>query len=161
MKLALARGWLPALITYSDGLPEDMGAMTLAFFVVIRPKYRDDRGLHEHQLEHVAQWYAILGTMLLLALFANFQNQGGVAAGLGLAAVGMQGLLYRRSRKFRLLSEAQAFLRQMRFPDRHGKHLSVAEAANRLCSSRYDLDLSLSQAVAKMEENGKPPGSSF
>ena len=97
--------------------------------------------------------------MLLLALFADFQSQGGVAAGLCLASVGMHGLLYRRCRKFRLLSEAQAFLRQMRFPDRHGKHLSLTEAATRLCSPRYDLDLSLSQAVAKMEENGKPPGS--
>lgn len=150
MRLALARGWLPALIAYSDELPQDMGAMTLAFVIVIRPKYRDDRGLHEHQLEHVAQWYAVLVAMLLLALVADFQSQAGVAAGLSLASVGMHGLLYRRWRKFRLLSEAQAFMRQMRFPDRHGKKLSAAEAATRLCSPRYDLDLSWSQAVAKI-----------
>jgi len=133
--------------------------MTLAFFVVIRPRYRDDRGLHEHQLEHVAQWYAVLAAMLLLALIANFQSQAGVAAGFSLASVGMHGLLYRRWRKFRLLSEAQAFTRQMRFPDRHGKRLSAAEAATRLCSPRYGLGLSLSEAAEKIRGDDGQAGS--
>lgn len=155
MKLTLARGWLPTIVVYSDELPEGVGAMALAFVAVIRPKYRDDRGLHEHQLEHVVQWYAVLAAMLVLALMATLQNQAGVAAGLCLASIGMHGLLYRRWRKFRLLSESQAFLRQMRFPDRHGGRLSAAAAATRLCSARYDLGLSWDEAIARLTVDDK------
>ena len=155
MKLAFARGWLPALVSYSDDLPAEMGAMTLTFFVVIRPKYRGDQGLHEHQLEHVVQWYAVLAAMLFLAFMAFFQGQGGIAAGLALASIGMHGLLYRRSRRFRLLSETQAFSRQMLFPDRYGKYLSLADAATRLASARYELGLTWGEAAERIRGDGK------
>jgi hypothetical protein len=155
MKMALARGWLPALISYSDDLPAEMGALSLAFIVVIRPKYRDDRGLREHQLEHVVQWYALLAATLFLALLGYAQGQAGVAAGLALASIGMHGLLYRRVRKFRLLSETQAFTRQMQFPDRHGNYLSLADAATRLASVRYDLGLTRGEAAEMIRGDGK------
>lgn len=147
MKLALARGWLPAVVTYSDELPEEVGVMVLTCFVVLRTKYRDDKGLHEHALEQVAQWYAVAAATLLMALFAYVQGESVAALGLALASVGMYGLLYRRWRKFRLISEAQAFARQMRFPDRKGDRLSLEQAARLLCSARYGLNLSSSEAA--------------
>lgn len=146
----LARGWLPALVIYTDALPGNMGGMAHTFMVVIRPEYRDDRGLHEHELEHVAQWYAVVAATLLLALAAYQYAQTGLALGLAMASIGMQGLLYRSWRKFRLWSEAGAYARQMQFPDRKGKCLSLAAATARLCSPKYDLRLSDREAEAIM-----------
>lgn len=154
MRLAFARGWLPALVWYADGLAEGIGAMSLAFVVVVRPKYRDDRGLHEHEFEHVAQWYAVLAAALLAALVASLQTQPGAAAGLLLASVGLHGFLCRHWRKFRLLCEAQAYGRQIRFPDRRGSYLSLVDAAARLCSTRYDLRLSRDEAMAWISGQG-------
>ena len=155
MRFVLARGWLPAIISYSDDLPADMGGFTLTLVAVIRPEYRHDQGLHEHQLEHVVQWYAVLAAMLVLATIAYLEGQAGVAVGLALASVGMHGLLHRRFRSFRLSSESRAFARQIQFPDRHGRFLSLDAAAARLCSPRYDLGLSQPEAVARIRGSGK------
>lgn len=144
----LARGWLPALVIYSDQLPEKVGGMAHTFMVVIHPKYREDRGLHEHELEHVAQWYAVTAATLVFALFAWNHVQPEIGLGLAMASIGMHSLLYRRWRRFRRWSEVGAYARQMRFPDRKGRCLSLAAATARLCSTKYDLRLSGSEAQA-------------
>lgn len=138
----LARKCLPALVVYSEELPEHVGGMAQTFVVVIHPKYREDAGIHEHELEHVTQWYVMVAAMLLLAFLAYVQGQFGASAGLAMASIGMDGLLYRRWRRFRLWSEAAAYARQMQFPDRKGNYLSLADATERLCSTRYDLGVS-------------------
>lgn len=35
----------------------DTGGYTKRMFVSIRPRYRDDEGIHAHELTHVKQWY--------------------------------------------------------------------------------------------------------
>lgn len=151
MRLMLARGWLPALVAYSDQLPPDVGSASEAFFVIVNPKYRDDAGIHQHELEHVVQWYASAAMLLCLALAAWFQDKGGEAVGFVVASVGMHGFLYRRWRRFRLWAESAAYARQMLFPDRKGGRLSLDEASRRLCSERYDLGLSSQEAQALID----------
>lgn len=148
MRVMLARRCLPAVVVYSEGLPEHIGGMAQTFVVVIHPKYRDDRGIHQHELEHVKQWYVTVAAVLLLAALAYFGGQFGMAGGLAIASIGTDGVLYRRWRRFRLWSEAAAYARQMRFPDRKGNYLSLADATCRLCSPRYDLRVSPSQVRA-------------
>ena len=44
---------VPVIVT--DLLPKQFGALTCVFFVLIRPKFRDDEGLIQHELTHVKQ----------------------------------------------------------------------------------------------------------
>lgn len=48
----------PTWTIYTDNMPAKFGGCAGAFVVRIRPKYRDDAGLHAHEDEHVRQWYA-------------------------------------------------------------------------------------------------------
>ena len=49
---------LPAFVTYSDkGLAPDIGGRAKAFYIRIRPRYKDDIGILEHELQHVRQAY--------------------------------------------------------------------------------------------------------
>jgi hypothetical protein len=56
---------IPAYIRYTDDMPQWMGGYAKWFYVAIRPKYKDDRGIHAHELEHVKQWWI---TTLIAAL---------------------------------------------------------------------------------------------
>jgi hypothetical protein len=52
-------GILPAFISYTDELPQNVGGRRwLGPCIRIRPRYRDDEGIHQHEIEHVRQWYA-------------------------------------------------------------------------------------------------------
>lgn len=147
MSVALARGWLPALVRYSDNLPDDVAGRARVCIVTIRPQYRDDHGMHQHELEHVLQWYAVAGAVLLAALVAWLQALPAVAIGLALASIGAHAVLYQLVRPYRLWCEVDAYARQMRFTDRKGRRLSLADAAARLSSERHRLGLSVAEAI--------------
>lgn len=46
-----------------------MAAATRGPVVFIRPEYKDDIGLREHEMTHVKQWFASLGLHSFLYLF--------------------------------------------------------------------------------------------
>lgn len=59
MKL-LFHNYFPYLFSYSDSLKEWQGGVcrySIIPIVLIRPKYRNDPGLHAHELQHVHQFY--------------------------------------------------------------------------------------------------------
>jgi hypothetical protein len=67
MKLKL---FPPTLIFYTERFMKDwQGAAARGPFVTIREKYRDNRGLLEHELFHSLQWWMTLGLHSLLYLF--------------------------------------------------------------------------------------------
>lgn len=73
MKLNL---WPFAIIFFTDRLvPERFGAFAVWPFIFIRPKYRNDRGLLEHELQHVRQIfrYGVLPFPFLYLLNAEFK----------------------------------------------------------------------------------------
>lgn len=86
MKVGITRKILPYLLFYTDDLPKSIGGRANGPVVRIRPRYRNDAGLHRHEEEHVWQWYITLG---------------------------IHGLLYKFWRRYRCWSEAQAFGTQM------------------------------------------------
>lgn len=57
MKTHFVYGVLPAFVTYTDDLPDNVGGRANGLRVRIRPRFKDDLGLHEHEYEHVRQWY--------------------------------------------------------------------------------------------------------
>lgn len=51
-------GILPAFIEYTDALDDDRrAAVTSGCHIKIRPAYRDDEGLLQHELQHVRQFW--------------------------------------------------------------------------------------------------------
>lgn len=62
IKLKFVYGLLPSLVHYTDSVRDGFGGMAFGPYVKIRPKYINDRGLLEHELVHVKQWYRTLGT---------------------------------------------------------------------------------------------------
>ena len=74
------------IIFYTDRfIPERFAATTYGPFILIRPAYRGDKGLLEHEKIHVWQW---------------------------LWSAGLHGLAYRFSRCYRLAAEVAAYAEQ-------------------------------------------------
>lgn len=79
---------IPHIKIITDRMPEQFGGMANAFVVRIRPKYRDDKGLIAHELEHVRQFWVTLG---------------------------LHGIFYMLSKRYRLWSEIRAYRVQLSF----------------------------------------------
>ncbi len=109
---------------YTDDLPDGVGGEARGPVIRIRTKYRQDEGIHAHELEHVRQWWVTLG---------------------------IHSLLYLVVRRYRLWAEVQAYREQMRHQDRHGGYLSLESAAARLANPRYRLGITIDQAKVELE----------
>lgn len=77
-------------LTYTDKLPDGTGGQAWLWFVKIRPKYKDDRGIHAHELYHVSEFW---------------KNP-------------LYPILYTWSKSYRLQSEVNAYREQLKYyPD--------------------------------------------
>ena len=110
-------------LTLTDDLPEGMAGRSTALSIEIRPAYREDEGLYQHELCHVFQWIFTLG---------------------------LHGLLV-KWRPYRLWSEVQAYRRQLRYLNRWGQYPTVEELAARLCGPGYDLRITPERAVVLLK----------
>jgi hypothetical protein len=99
-----------AYIHYTDNLPENVGGTAQGPYIRIRPKYKDDKGIHAHEMEHVRQWWVltIFSAFFLLAGAEYLQQPLWIA----IASVGVHGLLYTLIPKYRLWCEVQAYKAQ-------------------------------------------------
>ena len=115
---------------YTDRRLKDWQAgATFGPVILIRPKYREDVGLLEHEKMHVKQWWFTLG---------------------------LHALLYWLSKRYRLWAEAKAYAEQMRWPDRFGNRLSLQGAASRLALPEYGFGITPEQAQTVLEKlNGQ------
>ena len=114
--------WLPpALVRYTDDLPETVGGNAFGPYVRIRPEYKDDLGIHEHEFAHVQVFWLTLGLSLVLGNF----------------------------KRFRLWNEGRAYLVQTKYPDRHGEFMTIEDAALRMAMhARYKFEMSYAAALA-------------
>jgi hypothetical protein len=138
---------LPHLTIYTDNLPPNVGGTAQGFLVKIRPKYKDDIGIHNHEYQHVKQWYKAMAawvvfSMLLVA--GTYDNLDYSLAPLIFAGVGVHGFLYKFVRSYRLEAEAQAYAEQVK----SGANLD--DMAYRLVANDY-YKLGITQEQAKVE----------
>jgi len=56
-------------LKYTDDMKEGTGGYAKGWFIRLRPKYREDKGILEHEKCHVRQWFFTLGSHSLLYLF--------------------------------------------------------------------------------------------
>lgn len=62
------------MIIYTDRfIPKKHGAITLGFIVLIRPKYKSDIGLIEHEKIHIEQWKRTFGLFWILYCFKKWR----------------------------------------------------------------------------------------
>jgi len=94
---------IPHILKYTDKVK---GGSSKFCFIKINPKFKDDVGLHKHELEHVKQFWG--GVLLSLPSFF-------IHPLLPLAGLLCFPLLYTFSRKFRLWSEVQAYKVQLKY----------------------------------------------
>jgi hypothetical protein len=112
-------GFLPAFIFYTESLPAPWcGGTANGPVVRLRPKYQNDTGILAHELVHVRQWYRTLG---------------------------LHGILYTASRRYRLASEVEAYREQLRH---YNDDRSVQFADS--ISACYQLDITQEQALTAL-----------
>ncbi|WP_201353812.1 hypothetical protein [Hydrogenimonas urashimensis] len=112
-------------IEYSDNLPKEYGGY--CYFplvpvigtcrIVIRPKYRGDIGLHEHELVHCRQYRR------------NF----------------LHGLLWAISKKYRLKCEIEAYKEQLK--NYGCMTIDCAKWVARALYEKYDFDITYNEAL--------------
>ena len=129
----------PSITIYTDRIPQGVGGDAHGPVVRVRPMYRNDVGLHQHEWQHVQQWWivGILAALLLAVVFGP---------AFVLLAIGANPLLYRFVRHYRLWAEVAAYRVQMQYPNASGVPLTLESAALRLMSPRYDLRLTMGMA---------------
>lgn len=137
------------LTFYTDNLPETFGGCTNGFIIRIRPKYKDDAGIHRHEQEHVDQFWSLWLVWAWAAAMVVIVSGLPVVWYLTcLIGCDIHPLLYRFSRTYRLHSEACAYAVQLE-PNRSNLQIM----AKRLTSPIYDLNLTVAQAEVKILAN--------
>lgn len=104
-------------VIYTDSLPKHVGGRCKSFVSFIRPKYKNDIGLHEHEYTHFKQTWKGL-------LFIHIA-------------------LYKGSKTYRMKCEAEAFAAQLKHSVdtiRDLNHFS------RILATRYSLGCTIEQA---------------
>jgi len=105
-------------LKYTDSIPDWQGGYARAWFIRIRPKYRDDIGILEHEKIHVKQFWRTFG---------------------------LYGLLYLCIKKYRLWSELKAYREQLKYPPANGSDEYRRDYA-RAIATNYGLDVSEEEA---------------
>lgn len=131
-------------LKYTDEVPEQFGGLASGPLIRIRPKYKGDAGLLEHEKMHVRQWYAltVLGLVSAAALMLLVSPAFWPAVG---AAPSLHPLLYKCLRPYRCWCEVRAYRKQIAT----GGYTSNAFAVTALVE-KYALGLSVDEARARL-----------
>lgn len=135
---------IPHIKILTEKLPARVAGYTTGPVIWIKPRYKDDRGLIEHELVHVYQWYMWMFPMLILAAVL-YPNPSYIYAVAG--AIGLAGLVYLLVPKYKLWAEVQAYKEQAKwYPDDRRPLFAKFIAEN------YKLNISQAEALAKLKE---------
>jgi len=69
MKIKRIYGFIPVPVFYTDKVKEGFAGVCVGPWVKIRPEYKHDEGLLQHELTHAKQWWRTLGIHGWLVLF--------------------------------------------------------------------------------------------
>lgn len=135
---------IPHIIHYTDNLPEGFGGTANGPYIRIRAKYKDDKGLHAHELEHVKQWWiaTIVGAVLLAAVLHHYQQPLWGAVG----GISVHGWFYKLVPRYRLWAEVWAHKVQLE----HSPH-ALKFFAQRI-ATKYGLKITAEQAEKLLRE---------
>jgi hypothetical protein len=129
----------PAIIRYTDDMPAWMGGYAKWFYIAIRPKYRDDKGIHEHEKEHVKQWW--LTTILAAVIIGAICYRTGYSYAYMGFSVSVFQILYLVIPWFKLQMEVEAYRQQLK----HYADDRVPLFA-KFIATKYDLKITAEEA---------------
>jgi hypothetical protein len=136
----------PHIIRYTDKMPDHVGGYARWFYIAIRPKYKDDKGIHAHELEHVRQWWTM--SIVCCALIAGFCHVQGLPYHYAATGLAVHQLLSKFVRPYRQWIEVQAFKEQLK----HHEPSYVTNLARRL-SRGYGLKITQEEAEKLLRES--------
>lgn len=135
---------------YTDRLiPDKFGAVSAGPITLIRPKYRDDKGLHEHEEVHFMQWLvlAALGPVSAsVVYFAQIEQAQPYLLAILLVPSLFHGILYKLVSKYRQACEVSAYKAQLPHYDDDRTELFAGFLA-----SKYDLNLGHTEAISLLK----------
>jgi hypothetical protein len=100
----------PLTFYWAKGVGKGAAASTRLCVIFIKPEYRGDEGLYQHELMHVKQWafVSLVSALLIAAVYWPLVGM----------AMAVHPLVYAMSRSYRLCCEVQAYKRQLKYyPD--------------------------------------------
>lgn len=107
-------------LTYTDkGIPEGYGGVASAWFIKIRPKYRNDEGILRHELVHVHQFWRTFGLHALLGWWDSY----------------------------RLKCELEAYREQLRWPPATANPEHYRQVYAGFIATKYGLDITQEEAL--------------
>ncbi|MBN22510.1 MAG: hypothetical protein CL678_14595 [Bdellovibrionaceae bacterium] len=131
-------------LKYVDKMKEGFGGEARAFRIEILEKYRNDKGLLEHEKCHVREWWFwLFAGLLITGAVWYFVDGHWWVLGL-LVSPWLQGILY-RNKYYRMWSEATAYKIQIKV----GNYSSTKFAVNAMMN-KYGLGLSEKEAKKKL-----------
>jgi len=141
----------PAIIFYTDKLPEKTGGCANAFIIRIREKYRSDEGIHQHELFHARNWFVstIVSLIVIAALSFLFVPQPWTWATLPLCLF-VDSALYLIPR-FRQWEEIAAYKVQLQYPPALNNRGEYAPLYAGFISENYGLGISREDALEKLK----------
>lgn len=133
---------------YTDRLPADVGGCANGPVVRIRPRYRDDAGIHAHEAEHVRQWYmgVLIGVLAALTI-SSIPSQWSAWWPLALiAGCALHPLAYLLLPRYRLWAEVRAYREQLRhYPDDRSRLFAG------FLASKYRLEITPGEALEALK----------
>jgi len=136
---------------YTENIPNNFGGYTIGPWVRIRPKYKDDVGLHNHEYEHVRQfWVAsfigifIMSTLTFgLFLTGNFQEY---MYGFPVLGFALPAILYTFFDQYRFQAEIEAYAIQL---NTYGTKL-IPEWLITSIMTKYKLNVTKEQVISEL-----------
>jgi len=113
--------------------------------ILIKPKYKDDKGLHVHELTHVKQWLVVTLLSFVTILAGYFYLPLDLPVeylALLPVSIAVHGLLYKFIPAYRLWSEVQCYTKQAEY---YSADLTPTFA--KFIANDYDLDISEEEAL--------------
>ena len=115
--------YLPYLLSYTDEMGIDTGGYVSGLIVRIRPKYKDDKGIHEHECWHIVQRYMTLG---------------------------FHGLIKKLSKTYATWAEVSAYKKQLRYPPATSNLDYYRQMYAGFIATRYGLGITAGEAVKRL-----------
>ena len=133
-----------AFVIYSFNAPKPFCGVTYGFIIKIRPKYKDDKCLLEHELTHARQFWRTFGLSHILRNLSKFANVIPIPSKWKLAI----GYI---SKHFTLKYELEAYYNQWKCTPDDQKDIAIQNIAKFL-STRYGLDITYKEAFEIIEK---------
>ena len=111
-------------LKYTDSMPDNQGGYARAWFIRIRPRYKDDKGLLAHEMEHVKQFWRTCG---------------------------FHGLFYLLSKKYKLNTEVEAYKEQLKHEPASLDPERYRDMYAGFIADDYGLDVSKGEALERLK----------